>query len=860
MLFKAGDISVAESGFIKYIEENLKLKNKCFYYRGKYRTLSWDFEKVYDYAKRFTVFLRQFNIKKGDRVIIKGQNRPEWVVTFFGCLLGGVVAVPIDVNSSYEFEERVQAKVKAKLKISNKISDSSRDKSYKIKQIDIEDIEEILSDIQPALDKKVSINPDDLAQIIFTSGTTSKPKGVMITHRNIESNLKSIQPVMDRWKKFFRLMWNLKILSVVPLSHMYGQLIGIYIPIMIGSSVVFIDSVSPAEIIRTARKEKIWILGTLPKILELLKDYITKKFNLDSEEFQRKYNRFKKIKWPLRFLAFINIHLKIGWRLVAIIVGGAAFDKNLDEFWRCIAYTIFQGYGLTETAPLITLADPAKVGAGSIGRALDGLQIRLVNGEIYVKGNNVTPGYFKDTSLTKKAFSEGWFKTGDLAEIDKEGNLVFKGRKDSVIVRDDGINIYPEDIEGVLKAFDSVKDCVVLGLREGKSLEIHAVLMLEDSFEGDPQKIIDKANEKLNIYQHINSYSIWRGTDFPRTTTKKIKRDKIAAALSSTYEKGKAGLKRESFRDSKAVLEIIKSLHKVKPESIKKDAELEKDLGLDSLDLVQLSSIIEEKYGVEVDDSSISRNTKISELENLIKSPERSSSKIPTYSFPFWFPVRIIRTIFQYILYPFMFLIYKLKVKGIENLKDLKEPAVFAANHTSVLDTFVILYSLPFKIRKQVVVLMSIEYHFKHFFYHSGPWWRRAVEAIGFYLLVNLFINASPLSRTHGFRQIMENTGNLLDNGWSVLVYPEGRVTTDGRIKKFESGIGVIALDMKVPVIPVRVKGLFNILRNGILPWGHLPRWPLVEVSFGKPLKFKRFNGRDYRDITSIIEKEVKSL
>ncbi len=840
------------SGLFDYLKKNIKSKNRYFCYHGKYRTSIWDFGKVHDYAKKFAALLRQLDIKKGDRVIIKGQNRPEWIIVFLGCLQEGVVAVPLDVNSGSEFEKRVQAKVKSKLKI----YDGIQKKSSHVRSINMEDIEEILSPIQPAAGINADIHSDDLAQIIFTSGTTAKPKGVMVTHGNIESNLKSIQPVMDRWKKFFRLMWNLKILSVVPLSHMYGQLIGIYIPLMINGSIVFMDSINPVEILKAIRKERIWILGTLPKILEMLKDHITKKFNLDSEKFKKKYKRFQKIKWPLRFLAFINIHLRIGWRLVAIVVGGAAFDKNMDEFWRCIAYTIFQGYGLTETAPLITLADPAWVGAGSIGRALSGLQIRLVNGEIYVKGNNVTPGYFGNTSLTRKAFSGEWFKTGDLAEMDKNGNLFFRGRKDAVIVREDGLNIYPEDIESVLKAFNSVKDCVVLGLKEGKNLEIHAVLMLEDNSREDPREIIEKANKKLNVYQHINSYSIWQGDDFPRTATKKIKRDEVQAILSA-HQKQKTSPERESLKDSGTVLEVIKSLDKVKPESIRKDSQLEKDLGLDSLDLVQLSGMIEEKYGVEVDDSYISRDTTVSELENLIKSPKESSGKLPFYSFPFWFPVRIIRTVFQYILYPFTLLVCRMEVRGKENLKDFKKSVVFAANHTSILDTFVILYSLPLRIRRKVVVLMSIEYHFKHFFYHSGPWWRRAAEAMGFYLLVNLFINASPLSRTHGFRQVLENTGGLLDRGWSVLIYPEGRVTTDGSIKRFEFGIGVIALDMKVPVIPVRVKGLFNILRNGVLPWGHLPKWPLIKVSFGRPLKFKK---KSYQEATAVIERKVRSL
>jgi long-chain acyl-CoA synthetase len=845
------------SGLTGYLGGKIESKNRYFYRRGKYRTVSWDFNKVYNYSKKFASLLHWYNIKKGHRVIIKARNSPEWVVAFMGCLMEGAVAVPLDVNSGSEFEKKVLAEVKPELVI---YSEGEIDKSLRIKSINTADLEDILSDVEQVKDSGQKILPGDLAEIIFTSGTTTNPKGVMITHGNIESNLKSIQPVMEKWRKFFRFMRGLKILSVVPLSHMYGQLIGIFIPVMIKSSVVFMDSVNPAEIIKAIKEEKIWILGALPKILEIMKDYMIKKFNLESGKFKKKYEKLKKIKWPVRFIAFLNIHVKVGWRLIAIVVGGAFFDKNIDQFWRCLAYTIFQGYGLTETAPLVTLADPTRVGAGSIGEALKGIKVRLVNGEIYVKGSNVTPGYFEDSSLTKKSFSKGWFKTGDLAEIDEKGNIVFKGRKDSVIVREDGINIYPEDIESVLKTFKTVKDCMVIGLKDGSSLRIHAVLIIDDKFKGKVQEIINEANKKLNVYQHVNSYRIWPGDDFPRTATGKIKRNELLKILSGEKKEKKIS-GGEYNRDMEDILELLKHFKKVRKESIKGDSELEGDLGLDSLDLAGLSGIIEEKYNIEVDDSYIARNTKISELEKMIKSPpERSARRTPFYSFPFWLPVRIIRAIFQFILYPFTFLVYRLRVSGRENLINLKEPSVLAANHTSVLDSFVILYSLPFNIRRKVVVLMSIEYHFRNFFYHTGPWWRRIMEAAGFYILVNLFVNVSPLSRTYGFKRVMENIGKIIDKGWHVLIYPEGRVTTDGKIKEFEAGIGVIALDMGVPVVPVRVGGLFNILRNGVIPWGHFPRRPLVEVSYGSPVEFKKPEYKEYREATSVIEKMVKEL
>ena len=567
----------------------------------------------------------------------------------------------------------------------------------------------------------------------------------------------------------------------------------------------------------------------------------------------------KSRKWQVRLWVFKRIHFAIGWRLVSIMVGGAALDSSLEEFWRCLGYSIFQGYGLTETSPLVTLTDPSNSAPGSIGRVLDGEELKLVDSEIYVKGPNVSRGYYGDEAKTRQSFLDGWFKTGDLAEIDESGNLFFKGRADDVIVRTDGINIYPEDIEKVLKSIEPVKDCAVVGIKINNHDEIYAVLLLREDTAYNPAEIIDIANKKLNSYQKINGFFIWDKEDFPRTYTMKIKKPEI---LEFVTERIKIpGLENKKMitpgqEPLSKIHSILDSFHSLKKE-LKPGDKLESDLGLDSLDMVQLSTSIEEKFNLEIDDASITRETTIKDLENLVTIPQKENRKLPFYSFPYWFVAKITRTIFQYLIYPFISILYRVRVYGKENLKNLKMPVVFASNHTSNLDTFVILYSMPLRIRVNVVALMSIEYHFQNFFYNKGNWLRRMVEALGFFLLVNLAINAAPLSRTYGFNQVLKNTGKLLGRNWSILIFPEGSVTTNGKMKKFEAGIGMIAEDMKVPVVPVRIEGLYNILHNGILPLGHRPRWPRVKVAFGSPVEFK---GKKYNDVASELENIIRNM
>jgi long-chain acyl-CoA synthetase len=839
------------SDLLSFIEDNLNTGKRFYYHKYKYRVWIWSFKEIYRQATKFASLLSKSGIGKNDKVLLKGTNRPEWVIAFIGCLIRGVVVVPLDSKSGFDFDLKVQAKVNARALITDNSASILRS-NFSIRTIYFDDFGDILSNL-PSYDYHEDVNNfDDLAEIVFTSGTTSDPKGVMITYGNIVSNLNAVIPVMNKYIKIFNLMVNPKILSLVPLSHMYGQLIGVFTPLMIGSSIMFSDNLSPQNILKVIKEEKIWVLGLLPKLMEILKDYITIKFNLSSNKFKSIYQKTKPRRWQVRLWTFRKIHFNIGWRLVTLMVGGAALDSSVEEFWRCLAYSMFQGYGLTETSPLITLADPTNSIAGSIGKALSGQEIRLVENEIYVRGPNVSEGYFGDESKTNQVFSKGWFKTGDLAEIDKNGNIFFKGRKDDVIVRPDGINVYPDDIETVLKSIESVKDCTVIGVKYERYDEIYAILILKDSAKHSAEEVVRIANSRLNIYQKIDNYFVWEKEDFSRTPTMKVKKSEIIQFINENQKK----IKKDKFKAAPKIYELINSFHKLR-KGLKPQDRLESDLGLDSLDLIQVAASIEEKYNIEIDDSLITRDTTVKDLENLINLPPKKTKKIPFYSFPYWTIVRVIRTAFQYFLYPFISVLYRLKVYGRENLKNLHGPAVFAANHSSNLDTFVLLYSMPLLVRVKVTALMSIEYHFRNFFYGKGSWLRRIIEAIGFYMLVNLAINACPLSRTHGFKQVLENVGKLIDKGWSILIFPEGEVTTDGKIKKFESGIGIIAADMKVPVIPVKIEGLYNILHNGILPLGHKPRWPKITVTFGKPVLFRN---KSYNEVANELEDIIKKM
>ncbi|MBN1298723.1 MAG: AMP-binding protein, partial [Actinobacteria bacterium] len=852
--------------FIKKGLTDSKISQKRFFLqRDNYRLRKYTFSDIYRYSLSFACFLKDYGIGQGEKVILKGPNCPEWVIAFLGIILRGAVAVPLDAKSDSDFDIKIAVKAEARAVVSDFLQNSHHFDVLKLVNIPLSGLKELLED---KLTKDESflpeIKPEDLIEIVFTSGTKAEPKGVKISAKNIGANLGSIIPVMQRYGRFFKIMIHPKILSVVPLSHLYGQLIGIYTPIMINSSVIFMQGINPQRILKVIREEKIWILATLPKLLELLKEHIIEKLGLDNKDFRQLFERMKKFKWQLRLLRFGWLHIKLGIRLVAFMVGGAVLEPSVDEFFRCIAYSIFQGYGLTETAPIITLSDPIAGIAGSVGRVLNGQEFKIVDGEIYVKGENVSQGYYKDDISTQKSFEGGWFKTGDLAEMDKSGNVFFRGRKDDVIVRSDGINIYPSDIEAAIKEYQEVKDCAVVGVKAGGQDRIYAFIALKNGAGTYLAEIIKAVNKKLSVYQKIDGFFLIQNEDFPRTSTMKIKKGPLLEFLKNKFnEDAMQGTSSEKTEDKKSLAykindlgkglfleinsfysenkkildlkEIIRSIGKTAGRTLKISDRLEDDAGLDSINIIQLSSAIEERFNVRIDDSLINSQTKIADIEKMLSQPQATERQIPFYGFAFWLPVKIFRTIFQFILYPFISMLYILKVRGLENLKDIKEPVVFASNHTSNLDAFVILYSLPLHLRFNMAAVMSIEHHFRHFFYKKGSLFKRIIEAIGFYLLVNLAIGALPLSRTHGFRQSLENIGRLLDRGNHILIFPEGGVTSDGTIKNFENGIGIIASDMYARIVPVKIAGLYGILKNGIIPWGHLPKWPRVNVTFAEP-------------------------
>src|SRR5215471_5273986 len=376
-------------------------------YDDGYRTWSRSYRDVVRAARAFAARLRAENIVKGDKVVFWSENRPEWVAALWGCLLEGVIAVPVDYHSSADFASRIAGIVEAMAILTGDAVSPDALNSH-ARQWRFKDFEWPSS--EPESMPPVAITSADLAEIVFTSGATAEPKGVLITHANLLSNIVPVEKEVEKYRKWGTPFYPIRFLNLLPLSHLFGQSLATFIPPMIGGTVVFQRSYHPAEIVSQIRSRRVSVLVSVPKILEVLRDHVQQAFPETAQAPMGGH-------WLRKWWRFRRVHRAFGWKFWAFIAGAAPLDPAVEEFWSRPGFLVIQGYGLTETAPIVTLNHPFHARKGTVGTPIAGVEVKIApDGEILVRGDNVTSGYFEHPEETAKAFEDGWFHTGDIGE------------------------------------------------------------------------------------------------------------------------------------------------------------------------------------------------------------------------------------------------------------------------------------------------------------------------------------------------------------------------------------------------------------------------------------------------------------
>ena len=805
---------------LDFFEDFAELPDIFLVYDDGFRIQQRTYRETAQTARALAARLRDAGVRKGDKVVFWSENRPEWIAAFWACLLLGAIVVPVDYRASLAFLLRIRDRVKAHVVwIGDEVAwpKGLGRQPWRFADVDWSDTREVAAE---------RVSRDDLAEIVFTSGATAEPKGVIITHRNILANVVPVETEIRKFRRWGRPFFPLRFLNLLPLSHMFGQAMATFIPPVLPGVVIFMRGQNPEEILRQIRSRRVSVLVSVPKILEILREYVVRRFPEASTELPAG------TRWPRRWWHYRRIHRIFGWKFWAFVVGAAPLAPDVEEFWSRLGFLTIQGYGLTETAPIVTLNHPFHARRGTVGTPIGGVEVKIApDGEILVRGENVSTGYY-GAAPDARASENGWLHTGDIGAIDPEGRLSVRGRKKEMIVTPEGLNVFPEDVERVLDAIPGVKESAAVGTDR-----VHAVLVLAPG--AATEAIVREANGKLEDHQRIQGVSVWPDAALPRTEgTGKLKRAAIWQWVGS-------GEHAEPARRGNTIDSWIEQYGRGR--TITPQTTLE-ELGLSSLERVELMI----QLGVSEPDFQTART--VGDLSSLRDHPV---APVQTAELPQWPRSRLASVVrdlgLAIVVLPLARAFAWLQVEGREHLTGLKRPVIFASNHQSHFDGPAILMALPYRLRRRVAIAASREFFAAHFHPEGFPWSQRFTSSLNFYL-ASLFFNIFPLpQREAGATEALRYAGRLIGQGWSILIFPEGIRTQQGEIREFQPGVGMMASRLGVPVVPVKLEGLHRILHQS---W-RMARPGRARLRFGAAIALE---GDEYKSLARRVETAVRAL
>ncbi|HEX8919304.1 MAG TPA: AMP-binding protein, partial [Chloroflexota bacterium] len=796
-------------------------------YKPSLKTEIWTYADLREQAYRVTRWLQDQGVGKGERIVLWAPNSPWWVAAYFGILRNGSVLVPLDARSSPDFVERVVTRSEPHLAIATLAT--ARDWSFDIPVFAIEDLDRILPAGEP--ETLPEVRPDDLAEVVFTSGTTGTPKGVMLTHRNIRSNVEAANQVLPSGPMF-------RPLSILPLSHLFEQTVGLLLPLRGGTSIAYATALQPAAIQRDMAEYRVTTMVLVPRILSLFMDAIERQVKRQGKE--KVWNLMCRVSEHLprraRRLLFRSVIQSFGGRLDFLVAGGAPLEPELEHKWELMGIAILQGYGSTETSPIIAATSLKDRKPRSVGKAIPGAELTLADdGEILFRGPNVMQGYWKNPDATAEALAGGYYHTGDLGSLDDEGRLYLKGRKKNMIVLANGLNVFPEDVEEALRRVPGVIEAVVMAVPSPYGPQIHAVLLCR-STDADAGAIVSQANATLAPHQQVRSYEIWPEPDFPRTHTAKIKQAEVATYVLAEQRGEKATVPPHILQSSKkpTLIQVLAGVVGTSADELTPQTKL-RDLGLDAVQRVRLERAVEDGLGKFIDDARIGPDTTVGDLDSLLSSENPGGEHLyPLW--PFSHRIRFLRSLLQLPIFGAIGIINRPRIEGQEHLENLSLPAIFVMDYESYLDAPFVLDALPGRIRQRTGISTS---------------WKTDSRSRWIAALVAFVFNSFRYSPTGSLHASLVHASGLLDHGWSILfllrdhtAQTPGDSPPSGSISR---GIGLLAAEFEVPVVPIRITGL-----ERSMPLLRIPYRDSVTVRFEEPITSEP--GMSYRDVVAALD------
>ncbi|MFH1577998.1 MAG: AMP-binding protein [Candidatus Omnitrophota bacterium] len=829
------------------------------------------YDQVRFSAKAIAAFMIKQGYGKDSCVALILENRPEWVMVYLGIIYAGLVCVAIDLESAALDLDNIFRDCRPVAVFScDKVIDQKINRldyqEAKIISVDSGEFKNITG-IENDQVKYPEVYPDDIASLIYTSGTTAKPKGVMLTHNNFCANFYSIKEL-----NIFSASDNF--LSILPLYHTYAFMVTFLVPLLISARITYMNSLKPEDLTNIIREAAVTVLVGVPQLFSLIHKAIFDKIN--------------KIPAMIRPLVMPLIKKKVrrkfGNSLRLLTSGGARLEPRVGKGLTRMGFKTIEGYGLTETSPVATFNPPERTKFGSAGKAIPGVKLRILNpdksgiGEVLIKGENVMRGYFKRPDLTRQVISEdGWFNSQDLGYLDKEGYLFLSGRKKDVIVLSSGKNIYPEELEQYYNQSLCIKEICIFGKtqeRFGQEVELlFAVIVPDfDYFRNNKainirQQIrweLENLSVKLPAYKRIMGFAISK-LELPRTRLKKIKRFEVSRSYSGSITPQEPQKRPEFSAQDKAILNsrvgkrIIEYLSRQLKKEVGIDSHLEIDLGIDSLGRVELGLGLESLFLIKVPQGLIDNALTVKELIINIREvaedasqrlvPERQKSwkeilnELPTQDVldnikvNSGFLDKLFTRVFKGVISFIFRLFWRLKVNGKEFIPP-QGPYLFCSNHASFLDGFILFAGLP---ARSVPDLFFIG-HAKIFEHPLVSWTVRVAR----------LISIDPVRH---LTEALQAARFVLGHKKIVCIFPEGTRSVDGEIQDFKKGIGILAKELDIMIIPVYIKGSHY-------AWPRAKKFPRIyplRIIFGKPVHWQEL-GNDYAAITEKLRIKVISL
>jgi long-chain acyl-CoA synthetase len=859
------------------------------YYGNAWKTQTYG--EFSAHVRSLASFLAGNGIKPNDRVAIISENRPEWCCAYLAVLMSGGIAVPIDAQLGPDEIANLLNDSDARIVFhSAKTAHTVFASPARLPKegaglffigFDTHEYERAVK-TEPA-GVFPARSPGDTASIIYTSGTTGVPKGVELTGRNFCSDAGALIAAG-------LVSHEDNVLSVLPLHHTYAFMCTFLVPVFLGASITYPASLKGPDIMSAARDRGVSVFIGVPQLLGMIRNGIMDRIQALPMPVRFMLAGIHRISGRLRAASGINIgrivfrsvHRALGPRFRFFASGGARLDPAIMKDLEALGFIVLEGYGLTETSPVVTFNPLSRRKPGSAGRPLPSVDIRILNpspdgeGEIGIRGPMVMKGYYRNPPAMSEVFDGGWFRTGDIGRIDSEGYLFITGRSKEVIVLGSGKNIYPEDVEKMYQSSPLIKEICVLGVEEGGRESLHAVIVPDLDYVRSKgiSHIHEAIKWELNdisgrvpSYMRVTGFSI-RTEPFPRTPLGKLRRFLIKAETAERPEAKKEEKAADDFLKDETAEVVVSALrHFVKEgEEIGAEDNLELDIGLDSLSGIELVVALERTFSLALPEDFLSGVQTVRELAAKVKSFAKEGSQTEGAGKTGWKDIleagpsegdlrmvslespekRMVPSFIGHLFLRFLFRVwFRLEAKGIENIPSQKN-FVIAPNHASYLDGFAVILSLPFSRFRNIYSLGLSEFF-------TG------------FLLGRLakIAHVIPIDSSSYLNKALQMSAYALKNGRSLMVFPEGGRSFDGGLLEFKKGVGILAVEMDVPVVPAYIEGAFDALPRGAV----LPKCRKITVTFGEPLlaSEKDFPGKpegvdEYQHFADQLRERVGAL